>query len=123
GRMASAHGRAAAQRAVHHHAVGCGGGGGGDRRAPARLGRGREPSGTARAVRGGEALSRLAANLALAAFGLIGALLVLELALRLAGFSAENTMADPNIGYRMVPHGRYHWIAEGGSRGRFNGAG
>ena len=68
-------------------------------------------------------MKRPAANLALAAFGLLAGLLLFEGVLRLAGFGTENTVPDPSVGYRFVPNAKYRWIAEGGSEGRFNSAG
>jgi hypothetical protein len=49
--------------------------------------------------------------------------LLLEAALRLAGFTPNYIAADPVVGYRFIPRAPYKWIAEGGSSGRINGDG
>jgi hypothetical protein len=73
-------------------------------------------------------MGRLAANLITLALGVVGGLLMLELALRLAGFGPINVQPDPLIGFRRIPHSRYRFmgdrrIGEGGSAGRFNSMG
>jgi hypothetical protein len=68
-------------------------------------------------------MRRLAGNLALVCLGILGGVLTLEVALRLAGFGPIEAMPDETIGFRYVPHEPYRRIGEGGSSGRFNGAG
>jgi len=62
-------------------------------------------------------------NLLALSAGLVGGLLALELSLRLAGYGSATTVPDPVIGFRHIAHARYRWTGEGGSVGRFNGAG
>lgn len=68
-------------------------------------------------------MKRWVGNLVALGVGLVGGLLVLELALRLAGFGPASSTLDPLIGHRYIPHARYHWTGEGSSSGRFNAAG
>ena len=66
---------------------------------------------------------RLAGNLLAMVAGLVGGVLLLELALRIAGFNAYETVPDPVVGYRFVPKARYKHTQEGFSQGRFNSHG
>jgi hypothetical protein len=68
-------------------------------------------------------MNRMAGNLLALVAGLIGSLLLLEIVLRIAGFNAAETVPDPVIGYRFVPHARYRHAQEGASSGHFNADG
>ncbi|MBI1798854.1 MAG: SGNH/GDSL hydrolase family protein [Candidatus Eisenbacteria bacterium] len=68
-------------------------------------------------------MKNLAGKLVVMLVGLAGGLLLLEAILRLAGFGTYETVPDPTIGYRYIPHAHYRWITEGGSTGRFNSEG
>ena len=68
-------------------------------------------------------MKRIAGNLLALVLGLIGGVLLLELVLRIAGLNAAETVLDPTIGYRFVPHARYRHTQEGFSTGRFNSHG
>ena len=68
-------------------------------------------------------MKRLAGNLVAALAGLLGGALLLEIVLRIAGLNPAETVPDPTIGYRFVPHARYRHTQEGFSTGRFNSQG
>ncbi len=66
----------------------------------------------------------LLVNLALAVFGLAAGLLLLEGAVRLAGFAPPTWRPDRLLGTHGLPYARYRHVGEEGvSRGRLNGAG
>lgn len=68
-------------------------------------------------------MGRLAGNLVAIMAGALVGILLLEIGLRLAGFGSGEHLPDPAIGYRYAPHAHYRRIGEGGSVGRYNGAG
>src|SRR5262245_8333163 len=63
-------------------------------------------------------MKRLAGIAVLLAFGLALSALLLEGALRLAGFTPSPLLPDRAIGYRYAPDAPYHWRGEGASDGR-----
>src|SRR5262245_26253466 len=65
-------------------------------------------------------MKRLLGNLAATGFGLVVAVLVLEMIVRAIGYLPSDLLPDRRVGYRMIPNAPYRWKGEGASEGRIN---